>query len=346
MPSLVARSGLIDPESGEILDPGRTASVTVSGVTAAMTLATIAAGDVCEPRFRTWESLCYVLQGTLRLATLDAADLETIGAETAGPGAYVRIPPCAVHRWENPGLEAALLIEFCVPEGPPSPTPLAEPHALLAPWEPLAGAGVPDRYLADLAAYPFNGNVPDGPLPAGIVVGPEAISRFLATRVFAPDEEMQKETNFIDLAMVHGNSASLIVADRGGHYHSEPHVHQCEQFNYLARGRLTLFALGPDGDYQACPMQAGDFSRIPFMAVHWAWNPTDEPAVLVELHNPGFQSEPHIGQRSVPLFREGEVPNPGITRVVRNLYVDRRAEARAVEERPLPEPRVLEQSTF
>ena len=79
-------------------------------------------------------------------------------------------------------------------------------------------------------------------------------------------------TGSFTTSLVHGTSASLMVARRPGGYHSRPHTHACEQLNLLQCGELHVFC-----DERAFRLLPGDVLRIPAGAVHWSWNRTEEP---------------------------------------------------------------------
>jgi quercetin dioxygenase-like cupin family protein len=100
---------------------------------------------------------------------------------------------------------------------------------------------------------------------------------------------------------VHGARSSLMVATRPPGYHSNPHIHDCEQLNLLTAGEVWIFV-----EDQAYHVQQGDFIRIPANAVHWAWNKSSEPCSLIEVHAPGLQNDPSISSLSVGLFAPDE----------------------------------------
>jgi quercetin dioxygenase-like cupin family protein len=106
-----------------------------------------------------------------------------------------------------------------------------------------------------------------------------------------------------DLSLVFGPGASFFKATRPPGYHSQPHIHDREQFNYAIEGECWLFV----GD-NAYLMKPGDFSRVPANAVHWAWNRSAEPCTWVEVHIPGNQGAWQFGSNAVPLFDSGETP--------------------------------------
>ena len=104
---------------------------------------------------------------------------------------------------------------------------------------------------------------------------------------------------------VYGDRASLMVATRPAGYHSDPHTHECEQLNWLRAGELWIFV-----EDRAFRMRPGDFLRVPAGAVHWAWNRSDGPCTLVEVHSPGMQADPSVSAFAVGLFDEDETPAP------------------------------------
>src|ERR1700756_3006069 len=80
---------------------------------------------------------------------------------------------------------------------------------------------------------------------------------------------------------VHGTDTSLMFAERASGYHTSPHMHDCEQMNYIVSGEIYFFV---DGRGYRC--KAGDVMRIPRNKVHWAWNRGNETAVVFESHAP------------------------------------------------------------
>ena len=112
------------------------------------------------------------------------------------------------------------------------------------------------------------------------------------------------ETPVLTSQLVYGNEASIMVATRQGGYHSAPHYHDSEQLNYVADGELWFF-VGERG-YLA---QKGDFFRVPRGALHWAWNRSDKPVTLFEVHTPRLV-RPGETDEAVGLFAEDETPAP------------------------------------
>jgi len=101
---------------------------------------------------------------------------------------------------------------------------------------------------------------------------------------------------------VYGNDCNLMVAVRPGGYHSQPHVHDAEQLNYVTDGEIWVFV-----DDQAFLARTGDFYRVPRNAVHWGWNRSDRPCTIVECHAPAV--DPEKRKNAVGLYAEGEQPD-------------------------------------
>lgn len=99
--------------------------------------------------------------------------------------------------------------------------------------------------------------------------------------------------------IVYGTNSSLMIGSRPPGYHSKPHVHDCEQLNYVMQGELWLFI-----ERKAYHLRAGDYLRVPPGKIHWSWNKGNEVSVLFEVHSPGLQAD--WTDIAVPLFDEGE----------------------------------------
>lgn len=104
--------------------------------------------------------------------------------------------------------------------------------------------------------------------------------------------------------LVYGNNFSVMFATRPPGYHSKPHTHPCEQFNIVIEGESISFC--NDSGHRNRP---GDINRIPAGALHWAWNKSDKPYTIIEIHSPGLQNDPKTAEYAYPLFAEGEEIN-------------------------------------
>lgn len=104
------------------------------------------------------------------------------------------------------------------------------------------------------------------------------------------------ETTFVS-----GRHVNLMVAHRPPNYHSRPHAHDAEQLNYVQEGEVWFF-VGDRGYH----LRRGDFFRVPRGAVHWMWNRTDRPLVLIEAHSPSMANDPLFASFGARLFEEGE----------------------------------------
>jgi quercetin dioxygenase-like cupin family protein len=103
--------------------------------------------------------------------------------------------------------------------------------------------------------------------------------------------------------VAYGNESSLMLATRPGGYHSKPHIHDTEQMNYVIDGEIWVFV-----DDQFFLVKAGDFYRVPAMAVHWGWITSDKPCTILEVFSPTYVS-PRM-TNAVPLFTDTETPAP------------------------------------
>lgn len=112
---------------------------------------------------------------------------------------------------------------------------------------------------------------------------------------------------------VFGLSSSMMIARRSAGYHSQPHVHDCEQLNYIADGSITIYI----GD-EAYDLGTGDFLRVPPNEVHYAWNRSDADCLLFEVHTPGLDILP--ADAVVELLADGESRDAIVK--VPNLWLD------------------------
>jgi mannose-6-phosphate isomerase-like protein (cupin superfamily) len=120
-----------------------------------------------------------------------------------------------------------------------------------------------------------------------------------------PEEQARVADMTLTTTAVYGNEASLMIATRPPGYHSRPHTHECEQLNWLQAGEVWVFI-----EDRAFHLKAGDFLRVPSGAVHWAWNKSQAPCTMVEVHAPGMQHDPTVAGFAVGLFGAQEVPAP------------------------------------
>jgi len=111
------------------------------------------------------------------------------------------------------------------------------------------------------------------------------------------------EDSILSTKVVYGKESSLMLATRPGGYHSRPHIHDTEQMNYVVDGEIWVFV-----DDEFFLVKAGDFYRVPAMAVHWGWITSDKPCTILEVFSPVYVSErrPH----AVALFGEDEARPP------------------------------------
>lgn len=81
--------------------------------------------------------------------------------------------------------------------------------------------------------------------------------------------------------IVHGAQAGMMLADRGAGYHTKPHTHDAEQWNYIMSGEIWFFV-----ETHGYLCKQGDVMRIPKNRSHWAWNRSSSNAIILECHTP------------------------------------------------------------
>jgi len=117
------------------------------------------------------------------------------------------------------------------------------------------------------------------------------------------------ETTFVS-----GRHVPLMVAVRPPGYHSRPHAHDAEQLNYVQDGEVWFFVR--ERGYH---LKQGDFFRVPIGAVHWMWNRSVRPLVLIEAHSPSMTDDPLFSSFAVRLFDTEEdtwLPESPVNRMV------------------------------
>jgi quercetin dioxygenase-like cupin family protein len=111
-----------------------------------------------------------------------------------------------------------------------------------------------------------------------------------------------------------GAQASLMLADRGPGYHTKPHVHDCEQWNYIVSGEIWFFV--EENGYRC---KQGDVMRIPRDRPHWAFNRGPGNCVVLECHAPLLIDDPK-SEKIVWLLDETE--DRAAVTSKRNLFVE------------------------
>jgi quercetin dioxygenase-like cupin family protein len=125
----------------------------------------------------------------------------------------------------------------------------------------------------------------------------------------------QDAPSTIDVRMVYGTDTGMMIARRQRGYHSRPHKHDSEQFNYVLDGEIWFF-IGEHG----FRCVKGDIVRVPREIVHWTWVRSDLGCTMIETHTPSLTGDPSLAVRAMPLGTPGENINP--TKGVNNIWVD------------------------
>jgi quercetin dioxygenase-like cupin family protein len=131
-------------------------------------------------------------------------------------------------------------------------------------------------------------------------------------------QTVQGQRGAVSNQLVYGHELGLLAGIRPGGYRWRPHFHDCEQINYLADGEMWMFV-----EDEGFHLRAGDFLRVPRMAVHWAWNRSDRACLTYETHAPPL--EPRTVRGAVGLFEDGESLHP--PRAARGIYAPDRSAA-------------------
>jgi len=126
--------------------------------------------------------------------------------------------------------------------------------------------------------------------------------------------------------MVYGTDTGMMVARRNKGYHSRPHYHDSEQFNYVLEGEIWFF-IGDEG----FRCRQGDFVRVPRNIVHWTWVRSELGCTMVETHTPSLTGDPELVKGALPLVGPGEVADQN---GVDNIFIDF-PQAKVIEVRAL-----------
>jgi quercetin dioxygenase-like cupin family protein len=125
----------------------------------------------------------------------------------------------------------------------------------------------------------------------------------------------QDAPSTLSVKMVYGSDTGLMIARREKGYHSRPHCHDAEQWNYVLDGEIWFF-IGQDG----FRCVKGDIVRVPRNLVHWTWVRSPVGCVMVESHTPSLTGDPDLAKRALAMPMPGEKLNP--SRGVNNLWVN------------------------
>jgi quercetin dioxygenase-like cupin family protein len=253
-------------------------------------------GFKSRPQVADSEQITYLDKGTLWVF------VEGKGYQLQA-GDFVRIPPMAVHWSWNSAPESAGFYAFNTLPLVGNANVRASAGALLSGDEVIDEKAMPsstwlsDRYVREAEAGGLKSE------DTGLLIR----NRDLPDSVHLTSAY----TGRLSSKFVYGKRANLMLAKRAGKYHSPPHLHACDQMNYLISGELWIFL-----ENEAYHLRPGDFMRVPRMAPHWAFNPSDEDCVLIESHSP--INDPSNKPYARGMFASNETSD--IT-VVQNLWL-------------------------
>lgn len=290
-------SDVVDARNLREGDRSKISTKLVYGELISLRVAVRHSGYHSRPHIHNSEQLNYLADGELWIYVEDAP-------YRLQKGDFMRVPRMAVHwAWNNSDKPCTLYESHCPPNvGNPRVRETA--GSLFDEGEHVELRGLPMTiWLSDRYAFEAEKHMAAGGDGGKLMVRdkdlPDSIHHQMA------------EAGQLSSKFVYGLESNLMVATRGSGYHSKPHIHDCEQLNYLVSGELWIFL--SDAAYFLRP---GDFMRLPRMVPHWAWNTGKTPCVLVEAHCPVL--DPSAKPFSKALLTEQEALLP--LRCVRNYF--------------------------
>ena len=131
---------------------------------------------------------------------------------------------------------------------------------------------------------------------------------------FGATPPSQGAPSTIAVKMVYGTHSGLMIAGRDKGYHSRPHYHDAEQWNYILRGEIWFFI-----DEEGFRARQGDIVRVPPNSVHWTWVRADSGCTMLEVHTPSLTGDPILVTGAVAMTGSHETPDQ---KGVNNLFID------------------------
>lgn len=120
----------------------------------------------------------------------------------------------------------------------------------------------------------------------------------------------QEKPSTIDVRMVYGTDTGMMIARRQRGYHSRPHRHDSEQFNYVLEGEIWFF-IGEEG----FRCSKGDIVRVPREIVHWTWVRSDQGCTMIETHTPSLTGDPDLAGGAYRMASGTETVVPGVNNI-------------------------------
>jgi len=125
----------------------------------------------------------------------------------------------------------------------------------------------------------------------------------------------QEAPSTLSVKMAYGTDTGMMVARREKGYHSRPHQHDSEQWNFILDGEIWFFI-----DQHGFRCVKGDIVRVPRNLIHWTWVRAASGCVMVETHTPQLTGDPDLAKRAYSMGLPGEDVDPA--KGVNNLWVD------------------------
>jgi len=130
----------------------------------------------------------------------------------------------------------------------------------------------------------------------------------------ATPQSQDGKPHVVEARMAYGADTGLMIASRDQGYHSRPHIHDSEQFNYIMEGEIWFF-IGEHG----FRCRKGDIVRVPRNAVHWTFVRAKEGCTMLETHTPSLTGDPDLKGGFLMVDDDEDAKlTPGVT----NIFVE------------------------
>ena len=116
-----------------------------------------------------------------------------------------------------------------------------------------------------------------------------------------PKPPQQGRGGNVELRIVYGSDIGIMVGSRSFGYHSKPHFHDAEQFNYILSGEIWFFI-----EDEGFLCKSGDILRIPRNKVHWTWCKHPDGVQFLEAHCPALIGDADLAAGALSMLGSDE----------------------------------------
>jgi quercetin dioxygenase-like cupin family protein len=277
------------PIARQHLRAGEASSRQIYGVESSLSVTARSGGYHSRPHICTSEQLSYVVEGELWVF------IDGDGYRLR-KGDYLRIPR-DVLRWEwNREQTASVIIELHTPPLIASRAVRQKSVGLFDEGEHAVPRSIGQRiFMPDETSSAVESKAVHGS-------GESRTALLIRADQVPSDREIGRGGTAIAHEFVYGKECDLQLSTWPSEFLSNPHVHECEQLNYVHSGAVSVFI--EDKEYR---LTKGDFLRVPTMAVHWGSTRTHDVSEMFGAHAPCL--DPVRRRGSVPLFAGNETPS-------------------------------------